>query len=50
MGTPSQPKPEERHFVLKMWRDGFSVDGGELRKYQDPARWAESTCWTHHGL
>jgi len=37
VGTPSQPKPEERHFVLKMWRDGFSVDGGELRKYQDPA-------------
>jgi len=29
-------KPEERHFVLKMWRDGFSIDGGELRLYSDP--------------
>jgi len=37
VGTASQPRAEERHFVLKMWRDGFSVDGGELRQYRDPA-------------
>jgi len=39
VGVPggAQAKPEERHFVLKMWRDGFSIDGGELRLYSDPA-------------
>jgi len=30
-------KPEERHFVLKMWKEGFSLDDGDLRKYEDPA-------------
>merc|ERR1712130_190345 len=38
VGVPggAQAKPGERHFVLKMWRDGFSIDGGELRLYTDP--------------
>merc|ERR550519_1254297 len=35
-GGAEANKPEERHFVLKMWRDGFSIDGGELRHYSDP--------------
>jgi len=28
---------EPRHFVLKMWQDGFSIDDGDLRKFDDPA-------------
>ena len=28
---------EPRNFVLKMWREGFSLDDGELRAYNDPA-------------
>lgn len=38
VGTPAgaNAKPEEVHFVLKMWRDGFSLDGGDLRKYESP--------------
>merc|ERR550517_2017806 len=38
VGVPvgAEAKPVERHFVLKMWRDGFSIDGGELRHYSDP--------------
>jgi len=34
-GPPKKAEP--RHFLLKMWRDGFSLDDGELRQYQDPA-------------
>jgi len=30
-----KPKPP-REFVLKMWRNGFSIDDGELRPYNDP--------------
>jgi len=30
-----KPKPP-REFVLKMWRNGFSIDEGELRPYNDP--------------
>jgi len=26
-----------REFVLKMWRNGFSIDDGDLRPYNDPA-------------
>ena len=29
------PKPP-RQFVLKMWRNGFSIDDGDLRPYNDP--------------
>jgi hypothetical protein len=37
---------EERHFVLKMWRDGFSIDGGELRPYDAPgSRCGVQTYW-----
>jgi len=31
-----EKRAESRHFVLKMWRDGFSLDDGEIRKYDDP--------------
>jgi len=40
--TASQPvagaaaEVAPRHFVLKMWQDGFSVDDGDIRPYQDP--------------
>jgi len=30
-----KPKPP-REFVLKMWKNGFSIDDGELRPYNDP--------------
>merc|ERR1712106_124529 len=30
-------KPDPRHFVLKMWKEGFSLDDGDLRAYNDPA-------------
>ncbi|XP_071796096.1 NSFL1 cofactor p47-like [Asterias amurensis] len=29
-------KEEESHVVLKLWKNGFSVDGNELRDYKDP--------------
>jgi len=36
-GADSQPEqPPPSLMVLKMWRDGFSVDDGPLRKYDDP--------------
>jgi len=35
-GGGAQQKAEPRHFVLKMWKDGFSLDDGELRHYNDP--------------
>merc|ERR1712055_98503 len=35
-GGGAQKKAEPRHFVLKMWKDGFSLDDGELRHYNDP--------------
>eukprot|EP00088_Acartia_fossae_P053644 TRINITY_DN611_c0_g1_i1.p1 TRINITY_DN611_c0_g1~~TRINITY_DN611_c0_g1_i1.p1 ORF type:complete len:391 (-),score=141.14 TRINITY_DN611_c0_g1_i1:32-1204(-) len=28
---------EPRSFVLKMWQEGFSLDDGDLRRYDDPA-------------
>jgi len=28
---------EPRTFVLRMWQEGFSLDDGDLRKYDDPA-------------
>jgi len=28
---------EPRHFVLKMWKDGFSIDDEDIRLYSDPA-------------
>jgi len=30
-----KPKPP-REFILKMWKNGFSIDDGELRPYNDP--------------
>lgn len=34
-GTPGEPQPAVP-MVLKMWRNGFSVDDGPLRSYRDP--------------
>merc|ERR1712029_640818 len=28
--------PEPKKFVLKMWKDGFSLDDGDIRAYNDP--------------
>nr|XP_056700059.1 NSFL1 cofactor p47 [Euleptes europaea] len=28
---------QDVHVVLKLWKSGFSLDGGELRSYQDPS-------------
>jgi len=36
-GAGAQSPAEERHFVIKMWQEGFSIDDGDLRKYDDPA-------------
>ena len=39
IGAPSTSASQEdkpRRFVLKMWRDGFSVDDGDIRQYNDP--------------
>ena len=33
--TPARPEPP-REFTLKMWSNGFSIDDGELRPYNDP--------------
>ena len=35
---PLQPP---REFVLKMWRNGFSIDDGDLRPYNDPGMLAK---------
>ena len=37
VGGGQEKRPDPRHFTLKMWRDGFSLDDGELRAYNDPA-------------
>eukprot|EP00092_Neocalanus_flemingeri_P008155 GFUD01008795.1.p1 GENE.GFUD01008795.1~~GFUD01008795.1.p1 ORF type:complete len:376 (+),score=147.82 GFUD01008795.1:121-1248(+) len=36
IGGGQEKRAESVHFVLKMWRDGFSLDDGELKKYDDP--------------
>lgn len=37
IGGPAAPAPEEpQNFVLKMWQNGFSIDEGELREYNNP--------------
>ncbi len=28
---------KQREFILKMWQNGFSIDDGPLRAYNDPA-------------
>ncbi|CAH8446832.1 unnamed protein product [Heterobilharzia americana] len=33
---PSTKKVSEQSVVVKMWRDGFSLDSGPLRSYTDP--------------
>jgi len=39
VGQPGAGKKaaEPRTFVLRMWQEGFSLDDGDLRKYDDPA-------------
>lgn len=34
-GAPEPQRPEQ--VTLKLWREGFSLDNGELRMYNDPA-------------
>ncbi|XP_065167114.1 NSFL1 cofactor p47-like [Atheta coriaria] len=34
-GTPRPPQPAQ--VTLKLWKEGFSVDSGDLRLYTDPA-------------
>jgi len=36
VGGGQVKRPEPRHFVLKMWREGFSLDDGDIREYNDP--------------
>lgn len=36
---PSNAEPQER--VLHIWQDGFSIDDGELRRFDDPANVAD---------
>ncbi|KAF4468954.1 SEP domain-containing [Fusarium albosuccineum] len=36
---PSNAQPQER--VLHIWQDGFSIDDGELRRFDDPANQAD---------
>ncbi len=37
MGLPRHSEqPREVDMVLKLWKNGFSVDDGELREFQDP--------------
>ncbi|OWF54902.1 NSFL1 cofactor p47-like [Mizuhopecten yessoensis] len=36
-GAPLQSGPRQVDMVLKLWKDGFSVDNGELRDFQSPA-------------
>lgn len=34
---PGAPEPSPpRNVTLRLWRDGFNVDDGELRSYSDP--------------
>lgn len=37
--APSNAEPQER--VLHIWQDGFSIDDGELRRFDDPANQAD---------
>lgn len=34
---PPQPNTEPQQRVLHIWQDGFSIDDGELRRFDDPA-------------
>ncbi|XP_072046051.1 NSFL1 cofactor p47-like [Amphiura filiformis] len=35
-GTMPEKPPEQRHIILKLWKNGFSIDDGDLRDYKDP--------------
>ncbi|KAM4691547.1 NSFL1 cofactor p47 [Rhinophrynus dorsalis] len=36
-GARRQHSAQDVHVVLKLWKNGFSLDEGELRSYQDPS-------------
>ncbi|KAM9296379.1 NSFL1 cofactor p47 [Gastrophryne carolinensis] len=36
VGARKHHQGQDVHVVLKLWKDGFSMDEGELRSYQDP--------------
>ncbi|CAI9597245.1 unnamed protein product, partial [Staurois parvus] len=36
-GARRQNQGQDVHVVLKLWKNGFSLDEGELRSYQDPS-------------
>lgn len=36
-----QRQSEPREFILHIWEDGFSIDEGELRRFDDPANRAD---------
>ncbi|XP_053556769.1 NSFL1 cofactor p47 [Bombina bombina] len=36
-GVRRQQSSQDVHVVLKLWKNGFSLDDNELRSYQDPA-------------
>ncbi|XP_022094135.1 NSFL1 cofactor p47-like [Acanthaster planci] len=36
VGTLPGKEPRGRNIILKLWRNGFSVDDGELRGFKDP--------------
>ena len=38
-GTSSKKEEEPREFALKMWQNGFSIDDGPLRDYNDKGRY-----------
>ena len=35
-GARGKKEEKPREFVLKMWQNGFSIDDGPLRPYNDP--------------
>ncbi|KAM4066550.1 SEP domain-containing protein [Hirsutella rhossiliensis] len=39
LARPASSQPQER--VLHIWQDGFSIDDGELRRFDDPANQAD---------
>ncbi|KAG9474618.1 hypothetical protein GDO78_004751 [Eleutherodactylus coqui] len=37
LGARKHHQGQDVHVVLKLWKNGFSLDDGELRSYQDPS-------------
>ncbi|XP_039276539.1 NSFL1 cofactor p47 [Nilaparvata lugens] len=51
IASPTEGNEERRHseVTLRFWKDGFSVDDGELREYSDPNN-AEFLAYVRRGL